>query len=204
MLPYIEWTKESIEQFLNDKLKRRGINPWEYEFLVTYLNKIQPEVIIDVGTFLGISGYILGTSSPKLEKLYAIENINDESFVVFNHDGKDIPKSDYGKYLPEYCDFRTHGYHNDLLSILKENEGKKTFVYLDAKKTMEGVLHELQICHEGKAKYIGMHDTSIWYKRPRRAMKQSIRLGWFELIDEAYIEDTGMKSKGVSILKGKE
>ena len=51
--------------------------------------------MIDVGTFLGVSGYILGTSSPNLEKLYAIENIDDLSST----------QRKYWKYIEEIHDF---------------------------------------------------------------------------------------------------
>jgi len=198
---YIEWDINKINNYLKDKIKKRGVDATEYYFLTKHLRKINPKIIIDVGTFLGISGYILGTSSKNIKYVYGIENIDDESFVPYNYEGKDIPKSYYGKFLPKDGILKTHGYHNDLEPLLKKHHKDLIFVFLDAKKQTLGVLEELEICYKNKVKYVGIHDTSMWYRNIRRAMKRAIKLGWYELIDEINIEDIGEKRKGASILR---
>ena len=200
-MEYIEWNIDKLNDYLKNKIRRRGVDSKEYNFLTTYIKKLHPEIIVDVGTFLGISGYILGTSSPTIEKLYAIENIDDESFVPYGYEGENIPRENYGMYLPDDAIFRTNGYHNDLTPILEENKNKDIFVFLDAKKQTLGVLDELKICYDHKVKYVGLHDTSKWYKHPRRAVQRVINLKWYKLVDEKYIDDIGEKTKGVSILK---
>jgi len=197
---YIEWNKQMLDDYLKDKFKRRGVASVEYEFLTKHIREIKPEVIVDIGCFFGDSTYILGTSSPNLKSLYAIENIESENFCPYHIDGIEVPKEDYGKFHQPGVVFKKNGYENDLLPILKEHPG--AFVFLDAVKLTERVLHELTICHEGNAEYVALHDTSKFYKNPRRAMKRAIQLGWFELIDETNVDSpTKVKVKGVSLLR---
>lgn len=196
-MEYIEWNLERINEFLEDKFKRRGVDATEYELLTKYLKSINPDVLIDVGCFFGVSTYILGTSIPDLKHLYAIENIDNDNFSPYST----VPKSDYGKFIPKETIFATHGYGIDLPKILQKHNDDLTFVFLDAVKQVVRVLDELKICYDNKVDYVGIHDTSRWYKFPRKAMKRAIQLGWYELVDEINTENIGKKTKGVSILK---
>jgi len=139
-----------------------------------------------------------------LKHLYAIENIDCDSFSPYYRDDGVIPKSDYAKFAPKDTVFMTHGYEEDLAPILQKHKEDLTFVFLDAAKNSIRVLRELEICYDNKSKYVAVHDTSLYYKHPRRAMKRAIKLGWYELIDEINIGTLYEKSKGVSILRLKE
>lgn len=202
-MKYIKWTKEMLDEYLSDKFKRRGVDSREYDTLCKFIRKMKPKTIIDVGCFFGVSTYILGTSSPNLEYLYAIENIDSPDFVPYIRNGIPIPKEEYGMFHPEGTIFKTHGFEKDLASILQKHPN--SFVFLDAVKLTSRVFNELQICYENKAKYVAMHDVSKFYKQPRLAMKKSIKLGWFKLLEEHFIEgeisaESG-KNKGIAILE---
>lgn len=203
-MKHINWNLKRIEKYLEDKYKRRGVEALEYSILIKNLAEINPEVLVDVGCFYGVSTYILGTSISDLKYLYAIENIDDKSFCEYIIDEIPIPKADYAKFAPKETIFKTHGYEKDLPPILHKHKDNLVFVFLDAKKNSLGVLDELSICYNNKVKYVGLHDTSKYYKNPRRAMKKSIKLDWYELIEEINVERIKEKSKGVSILRLKE
>jgi hypothetical protein len=186
--------------YLSDKFKRRGVNVDEYLFLIEFLNEVNPEVIIDVGCFYGVSTYILGTSSKNLKGLFCIENIDSPNFVEYVREGKPIPKSDYGKFKPEGTIFLTHGYENDLPPLLEQHPG--AFVFLDSVKLPDRVLDELMICYKGKAKYVAVHDTCKRYKHPRRAVKYVVDKHLFKILGETCIEERNdIKVKGVTILE---
>lgn len=199
-MEYIEWDKEKLESYLSDKFRKRGVNVEEYEFLTEFLREVNPETIIDVGCFYGISTYILGTSSKNLKNLFCIENIDSPSFSEYIRDGKPIPKTDYGKFKPNGAIFFTHGYENDLPPLL--NQHPNSFVFLDSVKLADRVLDELIICYQGKAKYVAVHDTCKRYKHPRRAVKYVINHGLFGMVGEVGIEERDdIKVKGVTILE---
>lgn len=202
-MKYIQWTEETIKEFLKDKFTNRGLEISEYNFMSQNLRKLDMGVFVDVGCFLGNSTYILGTSLKTVKNIYAIEDTDNESFCPYILNGIPIPKEDYCKYAPDGTIFRTNGYQNDLLPILNSHLDDKVFVFLDAMKSQYGVMHELELCHIGKVDYVGVHDTSIWYKNPRKAVKRSIRFGWFELVDEFNIGDGTTKIKGVTLLRRK-
>lgn len=200
MVKHIKWDIYKINFYLDDKFKKRGVDAREYEFLSEYIYKLKPETIIDVGCFLGVSTYILGTASPNIKNVYAIENTDAPSFCEYIQDGKPIPKEDYGKEAPEGAIVLRNGYESDLMPLLEKHPG--AFVFLDSVKMTPRVLHELEICYKGKAKYVAMHDTSKYYKQIRRAMNRAIKLGWFKLIDEDYVDSKdNEKTKGVSLLE---
>ena len=107
-LPYIEWNEDLLKDWFNDKFKKRTLTINEYVFITKFIRELEPQIIIDVGTFLGASGYILGTSSPNLEKLYALEHHEGPTYTG-PYKGL-VKTEDYGKYLPEYAIFKTWGY----------------------------------------------------------------------------------------------
>ena len=92
-----------------DKFKKRTLTIKEYIFISIFIRKLKPSVIIDIGTFLGASGYILGTSSANLEYLYALEH---HEGPTYGGPYKGTTTDDYGKYLPNYAIFKTYGYEN--------------------------------------------------------------------------------------------
>jgi len=200
---YIEWDKEKLESYLEDKFRRRGVNIEEYLFLTEFLREVNPELIIDVGCFYGISTYILGTSSRNTKKLIGIDNPFSDNFSPYLIDGQPIPQADYGKYIPEDGMFVGDGYEEnlvDLLNVYKEYEN--SFVFLDSVKMPDRVLDELMECYKGKAKYVAVHDTCKRYKHPRRAVKKVINDHLFKLLGETCIEERpDMKVKGVTILE---
>ena len=199
-MEYIKWDKEKIENYLSNKFRKRGVNVDEYLFLTEFLNEANPEVIIDVGCFYGVSTYILGTSSKNIKHLYCIENINSPNFVEYVRDGIPIPKSDYGKFIPKEAVFYTHGYEEDLPILLANHPG--AFVFLDAVKLPDRVLDELMICYKGKAKYVAVHDTCKRYKHPRRAVKYVVDKHLFKVLGETCIEERNdIKVKGITILE---
>jgi len=198
------WTLDNINKFLDDSTKRRGVDPTEYEFLSKHLNQLNIDVFVDVGCFLGVSTHILGTSIKNPKVIYAIEDIDSETFCPYLIDGKPIEKREYCKYAPKGTIFKKQGYHYELPSILNEHKDDIVFVFLDAVKKQFWVMEELEMCYIGGADYVAVHDTSIWYKHPRKAMKRSIRFGWFELMDEINIGDGTTKMKGVTLLRRKK
>jgi hypothetical protein len=201
-MEYIEWTEDSIQEFISNKFTSRGLEASEYNFLSNHLKKLDIDVFVDVGCFLGISTYIIGTSMRNVKYIYAIDNITSEEFCSYGTNP--IPKSDYAKFAPEGTIFMTMGYQTDLLPILKKHKNDKVFVFLDAQKTQLGVMNELALCYKGGTDYVGVHDTSLWYKQPRKAVYRSIRFGWFELVDEFNIGDGTTKMKGVTLLRRKK
>ena len=72
----MNWDKNSLEEYLIDK-KERSIDVNEYLLVIDFINKIKPSVIIDIGTYLGTSAYIL---SKCCKKTYTIENINSPDY----------------------------------------------------------------------------------------------------------------------------
>ncbi len=198
---YIEWDKQKLEEYLADKFKRRGVNIEEYLFLTEFIKSVNPSTIIDVGCFYGVSTYILGTSSKDIEYLIGIDNPYSENFVPYVREDKPIPQSEYGKFIPEGGTFIGTGYEKNLPDLLKHHND--VFVFLDSVKLADRVFDELKVCHEGKARWVGVHDTCKRYKHPRRAVKHAIELGWYKLIGETCIEEIpDIKVKGVTILEG--
>lgn len=195
---YIEWTNELLDGYLSDKFTNRAPAPCELLFLSKFLRELNPEVIIDVGTWLGITGHVMGTSSKNIRQLYSIDNTDDVSFVpYFRKDIKrEVKKTEYGMYLPDFAKYIGSGYENTLGDLIKRHNGN-VFVFLDAKKNALLVLDEIRICYENNAQYVGLHDTSKHYKKPRRAMMKAIRDGWYTLVSE----DIECAKNGISILK---
>ena len=195
---YIDWTEDLLDDYLSDKFTNRAPAPCELLFLSEFLRELNPETIIDVGTWLGITGYVIGTSSHNIKNLYSIDNADSDTFVpYFRKDiNRDVRKDEYGMYLPSFAEYFGCGYENILGDLIEKHNGD-VFVFLDAKKQAPLVLDEITICYRSKARYVALHDTSKHYKKPRRAMMKVIRDGWYSLI----CEDIECAKNGVSILK---
>jgi len=197
----ILWSTEKAQKYLKDKITNRGVDPTEYEFLSKFLNNTDIDVFIDVGYFLGISTNILSSSIKDVKKIYAIENIDSNSYCEYVLGDKPISKSEYGKYAPSNTIFKNKGYEIELEPLLKKHYNDKIFVFLDAAKLPQRVLQELKICYDNNADYIGVHDTSLWYRYPRNAVKHSVNLGWFKFIDEINKGSRNERTKGATILR---
>lgn len=192
---YIEWTKKSIEEWLSDKFNKRGLNIDEYVTLTKFLREdYKPNVVVDVGTFLGASGYILGTASPNLEHLYAIEHNKGPTFE--GPYKRLVTEADYGKYLPEYCIFKEYGYEYDLPGILESHRDDDVFVFFDAGKNSLRIMHQCMLARDYGIKYIGFHDTNI--PSVKRVINRAIHIGLYRKV----LENIGDgKSKGIVILE---
>ena len=196
MIKYIEWDEEKLQQWFKDKFRKRGLDICEYVFLTKFIREIEPEIVIDVGTFLGASGYILGTSSPKLKKLYALEHHHGSTY---SGPYKGLVKTeDYGKYLPEYAIFKTIGYEIDLEPILKEHEGGDVFIFFDSGKNPMRIFHQVQMCYQYKIRYIAFHDTKT--PQVRRGIKRVKELGLYRIHSEC-LDAPDEGKKGVTILE---
>jgi len=184
---YIEWTKEKLEEFLKDK--ERTISPNEYLLLINFINKTRPATLIDIGTYLGASGYILGTCCDSIQAIYSIENINSPDYTP-------KPEADiveHGKYLPEDAIFLKEGYESGILdSIIRDGN---EFVFWDAGKNVIKVIKQFELSHKLKIKYIGIHDSNV--KSVRRAIDRAVKLGWYKI----HSEELSNENKGVSVLE---
>ena len=179
-LPYIEWNEELIKEWLSDKFTERGLVSDEYVFITKFIRDVEPEVIIDVGTFLGKSGYILGTSSPKLKYLYALDHHEGPTYTG-PYKGL-VKTDDYGKYLPDYCIFKTYGYEKDLEPILLEHIGENIFIFFDAGKSPIKIWNQVQLSYQYHIPYIGFHDTLL--PQVRRNLTDAKKLGMYEVCAE--------------------
>ena len=177
----MEWNKESIEEFLSTQ-KERSIDINEYMLLIDFINEIRPDIIIDIGTYLGHSGYILGTCCDSIKNIISIENIDSE---------------EHGKYLPRDAVFLTKGYENGVFNdLIKEHPN--AFVFWDAGKNTIKVLRQIILSHKNNVKYIALHDSGNKQRTVRRAINRAVDLGWYKILKE---DIDSCLSKGITIME---
>jgi len=189
MVIFMEWTEYKLKEYLEDK-QNRSVHYKEYLLLIGFIKKIQPDTIIDIGTFMGASGHILGTCCDSIKNIYSIDNINSSEYV----DKEETSKKEHGKYLPEGSVFLTDGYNNNLEKLIKLYPN--AFVFWDAGKNTIKVIGQLELSYNNNIKYIALHDTGL--RRVRRAINRAINLGWYTIVSE---DITSCPNKGVTILK---
>lgn len=192
-LPYIEWNRESLEKWFEGKFTKRTLYIDEYLFITKFIREIEPEIIIDVGTFLGACGYILGTSSPKLKTLYSLDHHHGPTYKG-PYKGL-VETKDYGKYLPEYCIFKKYGYEWELPPILEEHKGDNVFVFFDAGKHPLKIAQQIQMAYQFNTLHIGFHDTGL--KQVRDTINEFVRLYMYEICGEKQGEGLA----GVTLLR---
>lgn len=182
------WTKRKLEDFLKDK-KERSVDINEYLLLTKFINKVKPEAIIDIGTYLGSSGYILGTCCDSIMEVWSIDNIDSPEY----YPKPDATKEEHGKYLPEDSVFITDGYEKNLAGLIDDGT---EFVFWDAGKNSMKVIDQFKRSYDLKIKHIAIHDSNV--KSVRRAIKQCVKKGWYKIIEE---DITSCPEKGVTILQ---
>lgn len=183
----MKWNKELLEDFLKDK--DRTIHPNEYILLIDFINKEKPEAIIDIGTFLGASGYVLGTCCDSIKEVWSIDNINSPEY----YPKEEATREEHGKYLPEDAVFIKDGYEKNLEGLIDDGT---EFVLWDAGKNSTKVINQIKMSKNLKIKHIAIHDANV--KSVRRAIKRAVKKGWYKIIEE---DITSCPEKGVTILQ---
>ena len=184
------WDRESLEIWLKDK-DVRTLNINEYLLLIDFINKIKPDTVVDIGTFLGASGYVIGTCCESIKNLYSIDNINSPEY----YPKPEATKEEHGKYLPDNAIFLTCGYENYVLKdIIKQHPD--AFVFWDAGKNTLKVINQLKMSYDYNIKYIAIHDTGLM--RVRKAIRRAERMKWYRIIEEDIESDP---DKGITIME---
>jgi predicted O-methyltransferase YrrM len=185
---YIEWTKDKLEDYLKDKVER-SVSINEYLLLTEFINKIRPTTLIDIGTYLGASGYILGTCCETIQQIYSIDNIDSLDYTP----KPEAPIEEHGKYLSKDAIFLREGYENGVLESLIKNRNE--FVFWDAGKNFNKVMRQIELSYKLKIKYIAIHDTNV--STVRRAIRKVEKLKWYKICEE----ELSNQEKGVSVME---
>ncbi len=159
--------------------------------LIGFINRIQPKTLIDIGTYKGTSGYILGTCCDSIVHVYSIDNIDSPEYTP----KEDATREEHGIYLPENAIFIKTGYEK--LSELITNPDE-TFIFWDAGKNTMKVMDQLKRIYDLKIKYVAFHDSGEVQATVRRAILRAVRFKWYEIIEE---DIDSCKEKGVTVLK---
>ena len=186
----IKWTRKSLEEFL--KGKNRTITVEEYLLLIDFINKIRPETFIDIGTYLGASGYILGTCCNSITKVVSVDNTLSQTYTP----KEEATIEEHGKFLTKETIFITEGYENTLSNIITDSS--HTFILWDAGKNTLKVMDQLKRSWDLKIRWIAFHDSGTEQATVRRAIKRAERFGWYKIVTEDIVS---CPSKGVSILE---
>ena len=187
----MKWNKELLDDYL--KGKDRTVDSNEYLLMLEFISEIKPDIIIDVGTYKGASGYILKTGYNEAE-VYSIDNINSQDY----YPKEETPKEEHGKYLPDNVEFLTHGYEVGVPEIIEKNYGKNIFIFWDAGKNSFKVMNQIEMSYKYKIKHIAFHDSGKIQRSVRRAIKRTEQLGMYEIVKEN-IESCS--KKGITILE---
>lgn len=188
----MKWTKKSLEKFLSTQ-EMRSVDITEYELLINFINKIRPSTIIDVGTYLGHSGYILGTCCDSIKNIISIENIHSEEYFA----KEEASPEEHGKYLPKEAIFLTEGYENGVFDgLIKKHPD--AFVFFDAGKNSIKVMRQIELSYKNNVKYVSFHDSGKVQRTVRRAIMRAEKLGWCVRIEE---DIDSCPKKGISILE---
>lgn len=188
---YIKWDINKLKEFLSTQ-EMRNVDIAEYELLIKFINKIKPDTIIDVGTYLGHSGYILGTCCDSIKNIISIENIHSQEYFP----KEEASPEEHGKYLPKEAVFLTDGYEKGIFDDLIKKY-PNSFIFWDAGKNSIKVMRQIQLSYKNKVKYIAFHDSGKIQRTVRRAIMRAEKLGLYQIIDENI---DSCPKKGVSIL----
>jgi len=175
----INWEEKSIQEYLKDKDTSRSPHYKEYLHIVEFIKEHRFKRILDLGTWTGISGYIMATSCDSIEKLISIDwgewyakNIKKIEFKN---------KNLYGMYLPEGASYIDSDFRICMKQELINNDIE--FAFIDDGHGLRAVIKQLDICYESKTPYIAIHDVTKG-RMPRKAVSMCIRKKQFKKIYE--------------------
>lgn len=181
-----------IVNYLKDKEQDRGVDSKELLLLSKFVREHQFKVMFDLGTFLGVSGYIIGTSSPKGELLVSSDIGKLEQTIYGKVHKWDY--STYGMYLPEDAIYIEGDFRMVMDGILKKY--KPEFAFLDDGHTPKCIWEQTHLCHYHNVKYIAIHDTNL--RKVRRALKGIINKGLYKIIID---DKEDCPEKGITFLE---
>lgn len=186
----MKWNKELLDDYLTDK--DRTVDTNEYLLMLEFIKEINPDIIIDVGTYKGASGYVLKTGYPDATVI-SIDNIDSQDYYA----KEETSKEEHGKYLPDNVMFLTHGYEVGVPETIERNHDSNIFIFWDAGKNSFKVMNQIEMSYKYKIKHIAFHDSGTIQRSVRRAIKRAEQLGMYEIIKE----DLSCPKKGLTILK---
>jgi hypothetical protein len=192
-MEYIKWTADKLEDYLKDKERERGIDIQELLHLSAFVRKHKFESMFDLGTFLGISGYIIGTASPNTKTLISSDIGKFEMELGKKHKWD---YDTYGMYLPKEAIYIEGDYRKVMDGILEKY--KPEFVFLDDGHKPRWVFEQISLCYKHKVPYVAIHDTGHKVRKVRHAMKGAISNNMYKIIFEDI--DT-CPEKGISFLE---
>lgn len=193
---YIIWTLEKINDYLKDKEKERGVDPKELLVLSEFIREHKFKSMFDLGTFYGVSGYIIGTSSPNTKTLVS-SDISEIELALGRNKSHKYDYKDYGKYLPKDALFIKGDFRLIMDDILKQY--KPEFAFIDDGHTSRAVGLQLEICWKNKIKYIAIHDTNL--RKVRRAINFSITRNYYKILFEVLDACKEDKKKGITFME---
>lgn len=176
----IDWTEESIQEYIKDKNVERTPNYKELYQISKFIRENKFKNIFDLGTWTGITGYIMATSCESVEKLIALDW---GEWYAKNVKFKDLEeeKKVYGKYLPKGSIYVDSDFRIKMSPLLKEHNIE--FVFIDDGHGLKAVNEQLKICYDNNVKYLAVHDVSVG-RMPRRAVYKFIRLNKYKKLFE--------------------
>jgi hypothetical protein len=173
----INWTENSIESFIKDKGEGRSPHPKELFHLCNFIKDYSLRIIFDLGTWTGLSGYIMATSSPSVEKLISLDWGEIHSINKYGKPKRDVEL--YGKYLPDGSEYIEADYRKEMDNILKSD--KFDFAFIDDGHGLSTVLEQIRICYNNNIRYIAVHDVSTG-RLPGKATEIMIHRGYYKEI----------------------
>ena len=187
----MKWNKELLDDYLAEK--DRTVDTNEYLLMLEFINKTKPDIILDVGTYKGASGYIL-KNNLSLATVYSIDNTDSPNY----YPKEEATKEEHGMYLPKDVLFLKHGYEVHVPEIVEKNHGKKIFIFWDAGKNSFKVMNQIEMSYKYKIKYIAFHDSGKVQRTVRRAIKRAEQLGMYKILKE---DIESCPKKGLTILQ---
>lgn len=187
------WTENEIIEYFKDIDISRSPHPKELILLHKFIKKHQCKNIFDLGTWMGVSGYIISTSYESINNLISMDWCESHSIEKYG-----VPlrnESVYGKYLPINSIFIKSNYKTGMDKALKDYN--IDFAFLDNGHGYINVLEEIQLCKLNKVKYIAIHDTSKG-RMPREAMLKHIQRKNYKLVCEDLVSSP---TQGISFLE---
>jgi hypothetical protein len=173
-MKYIEWTLDSINEWLEGKVRERGVHEEELLEISEHIRQEKYTSMLDLGTFQGVSGYIIGTSSPKTKHLVSIDWVDVKRSIT------EWDPQEYGMYLPKDAIFIKGDFRDIMDKALKGYRCE--FAFIDDGHGSMAVAQQLQICYDNKVDYVILHDTNM--RKVRRGMKYAISRGLYDIVKE--------------------